>query len=305
MNEVVSQLYIGSVEDANDTAALENCGIKFVISLGCNISLDSTISHLSFPDISDSPETCILGILSKTDHYIASSLESSVGNILIHCVYGQSRSAAVIVSYLMSRGTSLQDSINVLKSVRPCICINPGFLSQLYLLSKKFQYDIEYFLSIFNETFPDDMFVCGLSVSKYMYCCNSCDNSLVTDSEILTQFLDANLFLEGNIDEFWRNYIPIHYKKDTIVKKIPIPGYHVVGPLPWIVKSIKKQISLTNETLPENGLLHCPHCNNFCGSWYKRGILLCNHFLCCYLFSLNKNNLIRKKKGKRKLISEI
>jgi hypothetical protein len=52
-------------------------------------------------------------------------------------VYGQSRSAAVIVAYLLSLGVSIQSAIDLLKEKRQVICINPGFLAQLFLLSAK------------------------------------------------------------------------------------------------------------------------------------------------------------------------
>jgi hypothetical protein len=52
-------------------------------------------------------------------------------------VYGQSRSAALIISYLVSIGHSIDESMTILKIARPIICINPGFLCQLLLLSLK------------------------------------------------------------------------------------------------------------------------------------------------------------------------
>ena len=55
----------------------------------------------------------------------------------VHCVYGQSRSAAVILAYLLSLGESIHSAINLLKEKRQIICINPGFLAQLFLLSMK------------------------------------------------------------------------------------------------------------------------------------------------------------------------
>ena len=53
----------------------------------------------------------------------------------MHCVYGQSRSAAIILSYLLFLGTDVRDALSLLKKCRPTICINPGFLAQLFLLS--------------------------------------------------------------------------------------------------------------------------------------------------------------------------
>jgi hypothetical protein len=52
-------------------------------------------------------------------------------------VYGQSRSAAVVISYLLSEGMQIDDAVQLVKERRPVTCINPGFLSQLLLLSKR------------------------------------------------------------------------------------------------------------------------------------------------------------------------
>ncbi|RQM29807.1 hypothetical protein B5M09_002276 [Aphanomyces astaci] len=53
---------------------------------------------------------------------------------LVHCVYGQSRSAAICVAFLMhSEQLSLRQSYDRVQAARPCIYINSGFLSQLAL----------------------------------------------------------------------------------------------------------------------------------------------------------------------------
>ena len=52
-------------------------------------------------------------------------------------MYGQSRSAAVVVSYLLSKGMFIDDAVQLLKERRPATCINPGFLAQLFLLSRR------------------------------------------------------------------------------------------------------------------------------------------------------------------------
>lgn len=58
-------------------------------------------------------------------------------NVLVHCVYGQSRSAAICVAYLMAtQHLSLRDAYDAVAKARPCIYINPGFLHQLALFER-------------------------------------------------------------------------------------------------------------------------------------------------------------------------
>lgn len=52
-------------------------------------------------------------------------------NILIHCKSGASRSGAIVIMYLMSRGYSIIDAYTILKRKRPCIKPIAGFVKQL------------------------------------------------------------------------------------------------------------------------------------------------------------------------------
>lgn len=56
---------------------------------------------------------------------------------LVHCVYGQSRSAAVCVAFLMAtERLALREAYDAVQQARPCIHINPGFLKQLALFER-------------------------------------------------------------------------------------------------------------------------------------------------------------------------
>lgn len=67
----------------------------------------------------------------------ASSDQQQPTNVLVHCVYGQSRSASICVAYLMaSKNMTLRDAYDAVAQARPCIYINPGFLRQLALFKR-------------------------------------------------------------------------------------------------------------------------------------------------------------------------
>ena len=119
--------------------------INIIISLGCdiinNISdinkiLNNQITkYISYPNLKDSPEIQIIKILNQLNTIINDELLNNM-NVLVHCIYGQSRSITVIISYLISiyNSLSLDDAIEKVSQIRNNICINPGFLCQLYLL---------------------------------------------------------------------------------------------------------------------------------------------------------------------------
>lgn len=57
--------------------------------------------------------------------------------VLVHCVYGQSRSAAICVAFLMTtQKLSLLEAYDAVQRARPCIYINSGFLRQLELFER-------------------------------------------------------------------------------------------------------------------------------------------------------------------------
>ena len=60
------------------------------------------------------------------------------GGVLVHCNAGVSRSATVVIAYLMqNQRKSFPDAHNYVKERRSCIKPNTGFVSQLQAYSKE------------------------------------------------------------------------------------------------------------------------------------------------------------------------
>jgi protein-tyrosine phosphatase len=158
MFRVVEGLFISSLESASQNELLSNNQIRCVISVGCKsenadiASPDNIIEYHSFPHVLDRPETVLLGILVHTNDVIQRSLSKNM-HVLVHCVYGQSRSASVIASYLMSTGLNLEDSVQLVKTANPSMCINPGFLSQLHFISQSSLETAPYFSVVDQHRF--------------------------------------------------------------------------------------------------------------------------------------------------------
>ena len=73
--------------------------------------------------------------------------ENNDSSVLVHCVYGQSRSCATCIAYLMYKAIrSSPDEYDVLLSkcyaqllqLRPCMAINPGFMCQLEIFRRMY-----------------------------------------------------------------------------------------------------------------------------------------------------------------------
>mmetsp|Transcript_16025 Transcript_16025/g.15745 ORF Transcript_16025/g.15745 Transcript_16025/m.15745 type:complete len:108 (-) Transcript_16025:18-341(-) len=71
--------------------------------------------------------------------YIETSIQNG-GAILVHCAAGRSRSGAMMTAYSMLRDKiKLEDALNLVKSKRPKVDPNWGFLKQL----KEFEEELD------------------------------------------------------------------------------------------------------------------------------------------------------------------
>ncbi|OQV13404.1 hypothetical protein BV898_12356 [Hypsibius exemplaris] len=62
------------------------------------------------------------------------------GRVLVHCLMGVSRSASVVLAYLVKyRGMSLEEAHELVRRQRPMISPNRGFWEQLSLFEKEFR----------------------------------------------------------------------------------------------------------------------------------------------------------------------
>jgi len=140
MHQITEKLFISDVNtltSISSSALLLQNKITDIISIGCRCpsEVGNAFRSISFPNIEDSPETALLHVfLDVCTFFPPESLLIGERKIVIHCVYGQSRSASIIVLYLMEIGNTLQESIRILSRAKPTICINPGtkFIDQYF-----------------------------------------------------------------------------------------------------------------------------------------------------------------------------
>lgn len=130
---IIGYLYLGS-QDCATPNVLKNFNIKNVLSLGIEVVLNNVIC-LFVPSL-DLPETDVKPILNECLPFINKCLISQE-NVLVHCNAGVSRAAMVVIAYLMCyENKSYIDAYNLVKSKRPAIQPNAGFVRQLKLLQR-------------------------------------------------------------------------------------------------------------------------------------------------------------------------
>lgn len=125
-------LFIGSVDAASNEAWLTASAVRAVL----NVTREA--AHF-FPDklvyerveIADELGEAIEVHFQSAADWIHERLVAGA-NVLVHCMKGKSRSAAIVVNYLMTHcGMTLDAALTTLTDARPTASINDGFMLKL------------------------------------------------------------------------------------------------------------------------------------------------------------------------------
>ncbi|KAJ8012952.1 hypothetical protein DPEC_G00048230 [Dallia pectoralis] len=128
----LSNRVLGSQDAAHDFGTLKKYKVSHLLNVAYGV-------ENAFPDlfiyktlsILDLPDTDITSYFQECCKFIDQA-NAEKGVVLVHCNSGMSRSASVVIGYLMSReGKLFDDAFALVKSARPTTCPNPGFLEQL------------------------------------------------------------------------------------------------------------------------------------------------------------------------------
>lgn len=135
MHEVkqVAGLFIGNVEAAKNQALLCKNKITDIVSL-FDVPKGDRIPGFKYHDcaFTDSPDSDLTKVFDKALPIITERLIAG-GRVLVHCEKGISRSAAVMMAFLIQEGhaTSVDEALAKLRESRPCVEPNIGFVTQL------------------------------------------------------------------------------------------------------------------------------------------------------------------------------
>ncbi|KDO26003.1 hypothetical protein SPRG_08656 [Saprolegnia parasitica CBS 223.65] len=135
---IASRVYLGSIDAAANASALRAKNIGFVLSLlqPEDALAPPSCAHLriAMDDALDEPLLIKLPYLLYT---LNQALATTDANVLVHCVAGRSRSASVVIAWLMTtQQLSLHDAYQRVLMSRPWIEPNATFLKHLALFEK-------------------------------------------------------------------------------------------------------------------------------------------------------------------------
>lgn len=136
MSFVLKNLFIGNLFDANSCDFIKNNNINLIINCCAECLVHAcyggiTIYHINYYD-NINQNLFQDGALTNVLKIIENHLSKNLGGVLVHCYAGVSRSASVVIAYLIWKyNMTFNDAFNYLINVRPIINPNIGFVKQL------------------------------------------------------------------------------------------------------------------------------------------------------------------------------
>ena len=131
---IVDQLYLGNSCNARNYYELENNKVGLIINSSPCISNyfqnEFEYYNVKVEDISGADILCHLdNTVTKMHEFIENNPQKSV---FVHCFMGSSRSATIIIAYLMKyHNYNLRDALNFVKEKREVVNLNQDFFKQL------------------------------------------------------------------------------------------------------------------------------------------------------------------------------
>ncbi|NXX39997.1 DUPD1 phosphatase, partial [Tricholaema leucomelas] len=139
VNEVWPNLYIGDEKTALDRYSLEKAGFTHILNAAHgqrNVDTgpeyyDSMTVEYHGVEADDLPTFQLSQFFYSASKFIDNALQDERNKVLVHCVMGRSRSATLVLAYLMIyKNMTVVDAIKQVSTHR-CILPNRGFLKQL------------------------------------------------------------------------------------------------------------------------------------------------------------------------------
>jgi len=252
---VINGLYISGFDAAENFDALKKAKISHILSVcGGSPCYPKDFEYLTLQNITDSPCQDVISYFPQCINFIQKGMTEGTG-VLVHCAAGVSRSATVVLAFLMQKEQiDHQTALQKLVLCRPSVHPNYGFRQQL---------DVWYHMNFSIEGFTKahryyrlrlaaDEFKLNGSIppnmkyatdpkddkSSDVYACIQCLRRMFTEAEVLEHEKGGGFGLRCSLSE-----------------PVDCNAYFVL-PISWM-ENINKS----------SGLISCPECHSIVGSF--------------------------------------
>ncbi len=139
ISEIEPHLFVGDRASASSPDLLTKLRISHIVTAETQPLSDEVVHATKAQTfqvpVLDLQDEDLLQHFDTACDFIEEALNNS-GNVLVHCFHGVSRSASIVLAYLVRKQKlDLPSAMNLLKAKRPCACPNPGFQDQLELFA--------------------------------------------------------------------------------------------------------------------------------------------------------------------------
>ena len=130
IDHIIDNIYLGDFRTADNIDILKEHNITHIINCAFNLPNkfpeQITYKRLELRDEIDQP---IIERLEEAYQFIK---ENKDKNIFVHCVFGKSRSASVVIFYIMKeKKLNFNEAKNFVKNIRKIVEPNSGFENEL------------------------------------------------------------------------------------------------------------------------------------------------------------------------------
>ena len=130
--QIIDGLYLGCNEGANDELLLDQLNIKKIVKVGEELKMKNPdkYDYMNI-DIYDHDDENMYQHFESSFKFIDKAI-SNKENVLVHCKYGISRSATIVISYIIQKfNYRTHEAMAFVSSKRSIINPNNGFIKQL------------------------------------------------------------------------------------------------------------------------------------------------------------------------------
>ena len=132
-SQILNWMYLGNFKNANNLEEIRQFKIKYILNCAFEVEVQNIPEDVKYCHIplTDNNTTDITQYFEQAFNLIELARKKRE-KILIHCKLGISRSASIIIGYLIKYlGYTASSALTFLKTKRPKVNPNPGFISQL------------------------------------------------------------------------------------------------------------------------------------------------------------------------------
>lgn len=136
LQHIIDNIYLGDYRAADNPTILSQYNITHIINCAFNLPCKYPQYKYLALNLKDEVTQEILDKMEESYQFIK---QNSSSNILVHCVFGKSRSGSVVLYYLMKeKGMKYQEAYDFVHKIRSVLSPNEGFKRQLLSKEEEF-----------------------------------------------------------------------------------------------------------------------------------------------------------------------